>query len=72
MANSILGANVSGQPTSNGSGNPRMLQQLAEFKRNYRGDPKQAVMQMLQSGQITNPQLQQAMQMAKQIQMLIK
>lgn len=49
-----------------------MLQQLVEFKRTYKGDPKQAVMQMLQQGKITNPQLQQAMQMAKQIQSMLK
>ena len=70
MANSIIG---SGQRQVQPQGvSPQMLQQLSEFKRNYTGDPKQAVMQMLQRGQITNPQLQQAMQMAKQIQTLIK
>lgn len=69
MANSILGQG--NQPTS-ASMSPNMLQQLNEFKRTYTGNPKQAVMQMLQSGQITNPQLQQAMQMAKQIQNMIK
>lgn len=68
MANSIIG---SGQQAPQNI-NPQMLQQLSEFKRNYTGNPKQAVMQMLQRGQITTPQLQQAMQMAKQIQSLIK
>ena len=73
MANSILGSGGQSQPpASNGGLNPNMLQQLSEFRRNYTGNPKQAVMQMLQKGQITNPQLQQAMQMAKQIQTLIK
>lgn len=72
MANSILGSGGQSQPMNNGSVNPQMLQQLTEFKRNYKGNPKQAVMQMLQKGQITNPQLQQAMQMAKQIQAMIK
>ena len=70
MANSILGSGGQQRP-SNGI-NPNMLQQLNEFRRNYTGNPKQAVMQMLQRGQITNPQLQQAMQMAKQIQAMIK
>ena len=69
MANSILGQGS--QPASAGM-SPNMLQQLNEFKRTYTGNPKQAVMQMLQNGQITNPQLQQAMQMAKQIQNMIK
>ena len=67
MANSIIGRSA---PSTNSS--PQLLQQITEFKRNYSGDPKQAVMQMLQQGQITNPQLQQAMQMAKQIQQMFK
>lgn len=73
MANSILGSGRQSQPpTNNGGLNPNMLQQLVEFKRTYTGNPKQAVMQMLQQGKITNPQLQQAMQMAKQIQSMLK
>lgn len=67
MANSIIGRSA---PSTSSS--PQLLQQITEFKRNYSGDPKQAVMQMLQQGQITNPQLQQAMQMAKQIQQMFK
>ena len=72
MANSILGSNP--QHTNNmGGNNPlQMVQQIKDFGRNLRGDPKQMVMNMVQNGQITNPQLQQAMQMAKQIQRLIK
>lgn len=70
MANSILGSG--GQQQASSGINPQMLQQLNEFRRSYTGNPKQAVMQMLQKGQITNPQLQQAMQMAKQIQTMIK
>lgn len=70
MANSILGSG--GQQQASNGINPNMLQQLNEFRRTYTGNPKQAVMQMLQKGQITNPQLQQAMQMAKQIQTMIK
>lgn len=69
MANSILGSSKQ-QPSS--GVNPQMLQQLNDFRRNYTGNPKQAVMQMLHNGQITNPQLQQAMQMAKQIQTMLK
>lgn len=67
MANSIIGSSA---PSASSS--PQLLQQITEFKRNYSGDPKQAVMKMLQQGQITSPQLQQAMQMAKQIQQMFK
>lgn len=49
-----------------------MIQQLLNFKKNYRGDPKQAVMQMLQNGQITEAQLKQAMEQARQLQSLIR
>lgn len=63
MANSILG---------NMQSNANMIQQIMQFKNTFTGDPKQAVMNMLNSGKITNPQLQQAMQMAKQIRPLIK
>lgn len=51
---------------------PDMLKHFQQFKTNFRGDPKQVVMNMLQNGQITNPQLQQAMQMAKQLQGILK
>lgn len=49
-----------------------VLQQLVNFRRTFRGDPKQAVMSMLQSGQINNAQLQQAMAQAKQISKLLR
>ena len=70
MANSILG---SAQPNS-GAVNPQMqmVQQFQQFKNSFRGDPKQAVMNMLANGQINNSQLQQAMQMAKQLKGILK
>lgn len=70
MANSILG---SAQPNS-GVVNlqMQMVQQFQQFKNSFRGDPKQAVMNMLANGQINNSQLQQAMQMAKQLKGILK
>ena len=68
MANNILQQlSQNQQPTQN-----NMLQQLINFKKTYRGDPRQAVMQMLQSGQINNAQLQQAMEQAKQLSKLLR
>ena len=64
MANSILGGNA---PI-----NPQMLQQFRQFRNSFTGDPKQAVMAMLQSGQINNAQLQQAMQAAQRLQSFLK
>lgn len=72
MANSILNSGSQAQPASQSPINTQMLQQLSEFKKSYKRNPKQAVMQMLQRGQITSPQLQQAMQLARQIQSMIK
>ena len=63
MANSII---------SNSNTSQNMIQQLRLFKDTFRGDPKQQVMNMLNQGQITNAQLQHAMQIAKQIQHLVK
>ena len=67
--NSILQARTSQvQPQPNNT----MLTQFQQFKNSFKGDPKQAVMNMLRSGQITNPQLQQAMQMANQLRGVLK
>ena len=68
MANNIL-QQLAQQPTGQ---NANMLQQLINFRKNFKGDPKQAVMAMLQSGQINNAQLQQAMEQAKQLSKLLR
>lgn len=68
MANSILRTQGS-DATANAM---QMVQQIQAFRQNYRGDPKQAVMQMVRNGQVSNAQLQQAMQMAQQIQQMFK
>lgn len=71
MANSILG-NKSASASPSMGANPNILQQIQAFGASYKGDPKQAVMQMLQQGRINNLQLQQAIQTAKQIQNMLK
>lgn len=74
--NSILSRNshsVASQPANTvGCINPQMLQQFQQFKNSFKGNPKQIVMNMLQNGQITNPQLQQTIQMAKQLKGILK
>lgn len=67
--NSLLGATPTPNPASVST---ETIKQFQQFKNSFKGNPKQAVMQMLQSGQISNPQLQQAMQMAKQLQGILK
>lgn len=71
MANNILQQLAQMQQGAS-TGNNAMLQQLINFKKTYRGDPRQAVMQMLQSGQIDNNQLQRAMEQAKQLSKLLR
>lgn len=43
-----------------------MLQRFEEFKRNFQGDPRQQIQQMLNSGRISQAQYNQAVQMAQQ------
>lgn len=72
MTNSILGNRGATTPQDTAGINPQMLQQLKAFKASYKGNPQQAVMDMLRRGVINNSQLQQAMQAARTIQNMIK
>lgn len=56
MANSIVG-----------SSNPSIFQQLDQFRQTINGDPRQLVDQMLQSGQVSQEQVNQAIEMAKRM-----
>lgn len=73
--NSIFGNNPSQPTPQNGASmnpNMQMIQQFNQFKNSFKGDPKQMVMNMLSSGQMSNPQFQQLAQMARQFRGLIK
>lgn len=77
MANSILNRYSAPAQSQRGSvpqrGNPmQMMQQFQQFRTNFQGNPQQVVQQMLRSGQITEAQLHQATQMARQFQSLVK
>lgn len=50
----------------------QMIQQFMQFKQNFKGDPKAEVEKMLQSGKISQQQLNQVQQMAGQFQNLLK
>ena len=64
MANSILGSN---------NQVPRQtLEQLEQFRVNYRGNAKQQVMAMLQSGRIGNQQFNQLMQAAQNLKQFVR
>lgn len=66
MANSILGNNQSQQLNND------MMTQFNNFCKNFQGDPQQTVMSMLQSGKISQSQLDNAMAMAKRMQHMFR
>ncbi len=45
-----------------------LMSQYNEFKNNFQGDPRQKVQELLNSGQMTQSQLNQLQAMAKQLQ----
>lgn len=49
-----------------------MLQQFNQFKSTFRGDPKQKVQELLNSGQMSQQQFQQLSAMAEQFQKMMK
>lgn len=63
--------NLLGGKNNNGPGN--MLQQFQQFKKQMQGvDPQEEVQKLLQSGKISQEQLDKAQQMAQQMQGLFK
>ena len=54
-----------------GGGNG-FMQQFQQFKANFHGDPKAEVEKLLQSGKLSQAQLNQLQQMAKQFQSLMQ
>ena len=50
---------------------PPIMQRFQQFQQMFKGDPKQQVQQLLQSGRITQRQYDQAVQMARQFQQMM-
>ena len=57
---------------NNQNNQPNILQQLKQFKENFSGDPKQKVQELLNSGKVSQAQYNRAIQIANQLQKLIK
>lgn len=70
MSNPLF--NVLGGGMPQGNGPMQIIQQFMHFKQNFKGDPKAEVQKMLQSGKISQQQLNQVQQMAGQFQNLLK
>lgn len=50
----------------------QMMQQFQQFKANFKGDPKAEVEKLLQSGAMSQQELNQLQSMAKQFQSLMQ
>jgi len=50
----------------------QVLQQVSQFKSAFRGDPRQQVQELLNSGKVTQEQYNRAVQMANYLQSMIK
>ena len=70
MSNPLFSALGGGMQQGNGP--MQMMQQFMQFKQNFKGDPKEEVQKMLQSGKISQQQLNQVQQMAEQFQHMLK
>lgn len=71
MSNPLF--NLLGGAMPNGFGNMgNLLQQFQQFKQGFRGDPRQQVQQLLNSGKISQEQYNQAVQMANALQKMLK
>lgn len=54
-----------------GKNNGNIINQFNQFKNNFRGDPKQQVQQLLNSGKVSQAQYDRAVQMAKAFQNML-
>lgn len=71
MSNPLYNALNGGIRPGNGAGN--ILQQFQQFKQKMQGvNPQEEVQKLLQSGRISQAQLNQVQQMAQQMQGLFK
>lgn len=50
---------------------PNIIQQFNQFKQNFKGDPRQQIQQMLNSGKVSQAQYNAAVQKAQQLQRLL-
>lgn len=53
-------------------GNTNIIAQFAEFKKNFKGDPQQEVMKLVQSGRISQDQLNMLQSRASQLMGILK
>ena len=61
---------LGGQPSMPGN-MQSLIQRFNQFRQNFRGDPRQQIQQMLNSGQITQEQYNRAVQTATQFRQML-
>lgn len=71
MANPLFQALGGGQMPGRMGQSQNMVQQFRQFQQTFQGDPKAEVEKLVQSGKITQQQLNQLQQMAAQFRQLI-
>lgn len=64
MSNPLFGMMQKMQPNG-------IMQRFQQFQQMFRGDPKQQVQQLLNSGRVNQQQYNQAVQMAQQLQRMM-
>lgn len=72
MANPLFQALGGGQMPGPMGQFQHMMQQFQQFKANFQGDPQQEVQKLLQSGAMTQDQLNQLQSMARQFSHLFQ
>lgn len=77
MSNPIMklvnNSSVGGASTIDTRGsNNNLLQQFNEFKRTFKGNPRDTINNMLNSGRFSNAQIEQAKSLAKQMMNMFK
>lgn len=74
MANPLynqFGYSVPNAPSQNNGGIMQIINQAQELKKTFKGNPRDAVQQLLNSGQMTQQQFNQYSQMANQIMSML-
>lgn len=72
MANplyNLLGSAIQNTPMGNMM---NMMQQFKQFRNSFKGDPKQQIQQLLDSGQMSQDQFNQLQQIARQFRQIMK
>lgn len=69
MANPLF--SMFGNQVQANNGMMGLIQQFMNFKKNFKGDPRQQVQQLLNSGKISQERYNNAVQMAQQLQRMM-